>query len=423
MARQEVSADTLPAGPFRGVPTLVKDSVPTAGASCHRAMAVLAEAGLTEDRDAYVVSQMRRAGFVLVGKSNLPELEGGITTEPVANGPTRNPWNPEYSVGGSSGGSAAAVAAGLVPMALGVDGGGSIRIPSSMCGVVGLKPTRGRTSLWPEFSEQGFNSTHMITRSVRDSARALDAISGHPAGDHYVAPPPARPFASKLETDPAPLRIGMWSPDASSIRADPECVRAVEEAAKLLESLGHKVETGHPSAIDEGLAPSFFIAAACYIAWQVDALEARLGRPIGQDEMEPVTWAAVEGGRMVPGTTLQQAFSELRLSAIRFGQWWDEGWDLLLTPTLAVTPYRLGSLTPPSEDEPWPDVAPWVPFTPHFNMAGQPAISLPLHWTPDGLPVGIQLGGRVGDEGLLLQVAAQLETASPWADRRPAIHA
>jgi amidase len=126
---------------------------------------------------------------------------------------------------------------------------------------------------------------------------------------------------------------------------------------------------------------------------------------------------------MVPGTTLQQAFSELRLSAIRFGQWWDEGWDLLLTPTLAVTPYRLGSLTPPSEDEPWPDVAPWVPFTPHFNMAGQPAISLPLHWTPDGLPVGIQLGGRVGDEGLLLQVAAQLETASPWADRRPAIHA
>jgi amidase len=422
-ALEEAASDSLPAGPFRGVPTLVKDSLPAAGAPWYRATRVMREAESVADHDAYVVGQMRKAGFILLGKSNLPELEGGITTEPVANGPTRNPWNPDYSVGGSSGGSAAAVAAGMVPLALGVDGGGSIRIPSSICGLVGLKPTKGRTSVSPEFTEQGFSTANMITRSVRDCARALDAISGQPAGDHYVALPPTESFAAQLEKQVRPLRIGTWSPAQSSVNAAPECVTAVEDAGRLLESLGHHVETAHPETIDEGLPPAFFIAAAAYIAWQVGELERCLGRPIEQNELEPVTWAAVEGGRMIPGTMLQQSFHELRLFANHFGSWWDEGWDLLLTPTLAVAPYKLGSLTPPSEGEPWPDIVPWVPFTPQFNLAGQPAISVPLHWTADGLPVGVQLGGRFAEDALLLQVAAQLEAARPWADRRPPVHA
>jgi amidase len=409
--------------PFAGVPTVVKDCVAVEGAPLYQAMRVLAAADWRAAYDDTLIARLRRAGVVFLGRSSMPELQGGISTEPVVFGPTHNPWELGHSVGGSSGGSAAAVAAGLVPFAVAVDGGGSIRIPSSVCGVVGLKPSRGRVPTGPGMIDcEGLNAMFVIARSVRDTAAFLDLLSGSEAGDHFIAPPPAVPFARAIQSGPGRLRVGLWSRSPSFPPVDAACIAAAERTAHSLEAHGHYVEAAYPAALDEGIIDAFFPLAAAHIAWQIARIELMLGRALGEDDIEPVTAAANTGGRLVSAVVYHECVEALRAFARRFASWWND-YDILVTPTLAVPPYRIGALSPTSTDEPWPDVRPWIPFTTHFNITGQPAISLPMHWNDDGLPIGVQLGAAFGREDLLLQVAAQLEGASAWAERRPPVHA
>jgi amidase len=408
--------------PLPGIPLVVKDTVPTDGDPWHRGMVLLRDSGHRGPFDAHAVALVRRAGAAIVGKSNVPELEGGVSTEPAVYGATRNPWALERSAGGSSGGSAAAVAAGLVPVAIGVDGGGSIRIPSSVCGVVGLKPSRGRTTLFPMYTEEGLSTAGPIARSVRDCALLLDMMTGSPAGDHFAGSGPSDCLSAQAGADPGRLRIGIWSPQPDGVTAHPDCVTAVSRAAQLLEGLGNQAEVSHPAELDTHFfrRPEFVITGACYIAYQVDEIAAKIGRPLTDADVEQVTWAAYTAGATVSATALQQAYAYNRTAAVRYASWFDEsGNDLLLTPTIAVPPYPLGALTPTSPEAPWPDVAPWVPFTPHANLAGLPAITLPLHSNEEGLPIGVQLVARHGREDLLVQIGAQLEAAQPWAHRLP----
>jgi len=420
-------------GPLRGVPMLVKDHLtPTAGDPMYEGMRFLRDIGWTEDHDGYVATRLRAAGAALVGKSNLPELAIITTTESVAYGPCRNPWDLDRTVGGSSGGSGAAVATGMVPIAHGTDAGGSIRIPAAFCGVVGLKPSRGRTSQGPDHSDMWGNGSwhiHALTRSIRDTALLLDVTAGYVAGDAFTAPAPTRPFRDEVGADPGRLRIGLLTrtPDGHP-DLHPECRSAVEMTARLLEELGHDVEPSFPAALDhlmEGSVEAFFGMAGSGVAWNLDRWSRLTGKPIGVGDVEPYTWAFAELGRSCTGPGFLDGLAQVQSAARRLSSWWDEGYDLLLTPTTATPAYELGFLASPPDDPlaPLYKAAAVLPFTGMYNMTGQPAISLPLHWTADGLPIGVQLGAAYGREDLLLRVAAQLEQARPWIDKIPAIHA
>lgn len=423
------AAGDLPEGPFRGVPMVVKDAVcHTAGDPYHCGMRFLKERSWTAESDTFLAQRFRAAGFVFVGRTNTPELATTVTTEPVAYGATRNPWNPDHSTGGSSGGSAAAVAAGLVPVGHANDMGGSIRAPASECGLVGLKPTRARTSLGPDFGEYWGPLTHegVVVRTVRDAAAVLDAIAGPAPGDPYSAPPPARAYREEVGADPGGLRVSLRTaaPAPAGVATDAVCIAAAEAAARALEALGHVVDGEGPTAIDEpALMDGFFPIFAAAIARDFDRWSARVGVPIGPDDVEPWNWGIAEVGRAVTGAAYLDALERLQAASRRLGAWWKYH-DLLVTPTLGATPPRLGTISP---DQPMDAVLPIVSrltqlLTP-WNMTGQPAISLPLAMTADGLPVGVQLVAAYGREDLLLRVAAQLEAAMPWADRRPPIHA
>ena len=417
-------------GPFRGVPMVVKDLGPhTAGDPFHQGMRVAKEAGWTEAHDSVLITRFRRAGFVLVAKTNTPELGILPTTEPEAYGPARNPWALERSTGGSSGGSAAAVASGMVPVAHANDGGGSIRIPASSCGLVGLKPTRGRTTLAPDFGDfiGGLVSEHSVCRSVRDCAAVLDAIAGPEPGDPYVAPPSERPFIEEVGADPGRLRIGMMStPPGKMWTAHADVIAATEEAGRLLESLGHGVEPdAYPPELDDTeLVGSFLVRWTCGIAWQLKWWEARLGREIGSEDVEACTWALAELGRTHSGADYLAAIEKHQLAG-RAAARWHEGFDLLLTPTMGEPPTRIGEYEADPENPAAPIVraTPIACFTAGANMTGQPAISLPLHWNDEGLPIGVQLVAPFGREDVLLRLAAQLEEARPWAGREPAVWA
>ena len=415
------AANADPAGTvFPGVPTVVKDTVAVRGQPCYLGTRLLLDSASPEAADSLVVERLRSSGALIVGRSNVPELAASISTEPVAFGATRNPWDLTRSAGGSSGGSAAAVAAGIVPFAHGVDGGGSVRIPASVCGLVGLKPSRGLVSNGPFVDVEGLSVHSMLTRTVRDTAAALDTLAGPSPGDIFFAPMADPSFRAQLELSPAPLRIGFWSPGGDfPVPVDQACADASQRAADLLGELGHQVEAGYPSALNEGTPDSFFRIAASLLASQVATLEARLGRPIREEEVGPTTWMATAAGRQVSAVDYQQAISDLRIFARRFASWWDSGYDLVLTPSIAVRPYPLGSLEPPSPGDPFPDISEMIPFSGPFNMSGLPAITLPLYQSDEGLPIGVQLGARFGREDLLIRVAAQLEQAAPWADRWP----
>ena len=427
-AREQVAAG-LPDGPFRGVPMVLKDfAAHSAGDPFFEGMGFLARLGWREDHDTHLAARFRRAGFVFCGKTNTPELGILPTTEPLAFGPTRNPWDTTRSVGGSSGGSAAAVASGMVAVGHANDGGGSIRIPASECGLVGLKPTRGRVSLGPDFGDvfSGLVHEHVVTRSVRDTAAVLDAVAGAEPGDPYVAPAPLRPFASEVGADVGPLRIGMIT-EAGGTASHPDCVEATESAARLLESLGHRVERRGPDALDEpDLTQHFITLWSTGCAWSLGYWERRTGRAIGADDVEPLTWALAETGRSFAGWQYLAAVEWLQAWSRRLaGFWSDDGFDLLLTPTIAEPPPPLGAFDSPP-DNPLQGLfraASLVPFTPPFNVSGQPAISLPLHRNDAGLPIGVQLVGAFGREDLLLRVAAQVEAAQPWAAHRPEVSA
>ena len=433
-ARAEARGD-LPDGPFRGVPLLLKDlGCHVAGEETSYGTTFLRDAGVRWPTDSYLAQRFRAAGFVVLGRTNVPEFGTTITTEPAANAPARNPWDRSRSAGGSSGGSAAAVAAGLVPAAHASDGGGSIRIPAAACGLVGLKPTRARISQGPEVSESWAGATvdGVVTRTVRDTAAVLDAISGPMPGDPYAAPPLPRLLTEEVGAPVGRLRVGLLDADPGErYLDDPACRTAVERTGRLLADLGCDVEPGTPGAMFDPLFARFFTTTiAADIALTLSTLErSALGRPIGDDELEPrnVLYRAV--GRKLSAEDYAGARRWLGSWARRMSGWWaprelgGEGFDLLVTPTLGAPPPELGWSTAAGAEHEGRRIGSLMPYTAQFNVTGQPAISLPLHTTGAGLPVGVQLVAAFGREDVLVRVAAALEQAAPWAHRRPAVAA
>ncbi|MEY4007375.1 MAG: 6-aminohexanoate-cyclic-dimer hydrolase [Gemmatimonadota bacterium] len=429
MARAQARAGDLPDGPFRGVPILFKDLMcAVEGDPYHEGMQALKDAGHRAKHTDHLARAYLDAGFAYLGRTNTPELGLVPTTEPLAYGPTHNPWALGHTTGGSSGGSAAAVAAGLVPVAHANDGGGSIRIPAAACGLVGLKPSRGRTSLGPNKGEfSAFLIVELcVTRTVRDTAAVLDAVTGRRAGDPVTAPTPRRPFAHEVGADPGRLRIGFATHHPLlGTPLHPDVVAATEETARLLESLGHHVEAAHPAALDDvSVLDQFTTAWAVGCAYDARHLLAEVGLEPRADLVEPLTWALAEGGFAIDALSMLEAVAAGEAYSRRVESWWvDEGWDLLLTPTLGEPPVPHGTFDPTPEDPTAGFVrsTSFVPWTAQFNVTGQPAISVPIAENAQGLPIGVQLVGAYGREDLLLQVAAQLETAKPWAGRRPTI--
>lgn len=431
------AAGAVPDGPFRGVPTVFKDlDGASAGDPLHWGNRLLREVGHVADHDSYLFAKLRAAGFIPIGKSNTPELGLMPTTEPLAYGPTRNPWNTAHSTGGSSGGSAAAVASGMVPVGHAGDGGGSIRTPAAHCGLFGLKPSRGRISLGPEAGEAwaGLVQRHVVTRSVRDSAAVLDALEGPMPGDPYTAPPPSRPFAQEVGADPGRLRIGLrTAAPAAMCETDQENIAAAEDAARLLESLGHHVEPAAPPALDETeLLELFLVVLSTHVVWDLKQIATMADREVGPDDVEPLTWTYFETGQAYTAVQYLEAITAAHAWGRRIAAWWTpsddggSGYDLLLTPTCAEPPPEIGDVVGTKEN-PWHGMAratPFAAYTAPFNVTGQPAMSVPLYWEASrDLPIGVQLAAGAGREDLLLRVAAQLEQARPWADRRPPVRA
>ena len=422
----EEAALELPPGAFRGVPILLKDlGAPQAGEPYCEGTGFAKASGHRAARDSYLVQRLKKAGFVVLGRTNTPELGTAITTEPVAFGPTRNPWELGHSSGGSSGGSAAAVASGMVPVAHGNDGGGSIRIPASCCGLFGLKPSRGRVSKGPAATESwnGLSVDHVLTRSVRDSAAVLDEIAGYRPGDTFVAPPPERPFAQEVGADPGRLRIGILDRAAQDdYTVDPECSEAVQLTGRLLESLGHNVEFAHPASLGEpDYQRHFLVVIGAAVATALTQWSAALGREISVEEYEPRNRRLSELGRSTSAPDYVQSVLWLEGFRRRTASFWSQqGFDLLCTPVLALPPARLGYLSDPLEGE--SRELETLRFTGQFNVSGQPAACLPLHWGAGGLPIGVQLVADYGREDVLIRVASQLENARPWADRHPPVH-
>ncbi len=427
MYKQARAAATgeLPEGPFRGVPFLLKDLIACyAGVRMTWGSSFLRD--FVPDHDSELVIRLKRAGLIILGKTNTPELGMRTTTEPHLLGPSRNPWDTRRTTGGSSGGSAAAVAAGLVPMAHANDSGGSIRIPASCCGLFGLKPTRGRNSLGPDFGDMpgGRWVEHAITRSVRDSAALLDATSGPGIGDPYWAPPPIRPFLHEVGTNPGRLRIAFTTVAPTGVSVHNDCVTAVHQAAALCAELGHEVVEAAPTLVSEAVNMAFDTLSSAGCVWLIDHMAIVTGRTPTPDQFEPLTWARYEIGRQVSASACLLAVTELQSFARDIAQFFVD-YDVLLTPTLAEPPVPLGTfdVSPENPLEGLARSTAFSPFTRMFNVTGQPVMSVPLFWNADGLPIGTHFVGRFGDEATLFRLAAQLETARPWADRRPPVSA
>jgi len=420
-ARQ--AATHLPARPFQGVPFLLKDLwAHYAGQPLTNGCRALKHAMPVSAADTTLVSRFRAEGLNIAGRTNSPEFGSLPTTEPLAWGPTRNPWNLDHSPGGSSGGSAAAVAAGMVPFAHASDGGGSIRIPASCCGLVGLKPSQGRITLGPFRDESNLGVELCVSRSVRDTAALLDAVRGPGTGDTVIAPSPERAYISEMGADPGRLRIGLLDTHPLGGALHDDCREAVVAAAALLESLGHHVEHGFPPALaNPDFGRRFSALWSTNMGVAVRRIELQLGRPLSDDDVEPVNRAQVSFAQSVNAVDYALALAANVEFRRAVQQWWSDGWDLLLTPTLAEPPATVGAFAndPAQPMAPMARAAAYVPFTPPFNSSGQPAISLPLHWSKAGLPIGVQLVAAYGREDVLLRVASQLEAAQPWADRHP----
>jgi amidase len=423
----EAARAELPDGPFRGVPFLFKDlGAGLAGQPLHMGMKALKEADFRLPLDTFLGARFRDAGLVTIGKTNTPELGILPTTEPDIYGPTHNPWDLERTPGGSSGGSAAAVAAGIVPIAHANDGGGSIRIPASCCGLVGLKPSRGRTSLGPLLGDtmSGLTAELVVSRSVRDLATALEATHGPAPGDPYVAPAPLRPYTEEVGADQGSLRIAVLTDPigVGHVEVEPEVVAATRQAAAMLEGLGHAIDDDAP-AVDV----SFDLIETFLTRWYagqtevLDQLGLLLGRELGADDVEPLTWAMAQEGKRRHSGQYLAAVSQHQAVGRMIGMWFEAGHDLLLTPTMGELPPLLGSF-----DDSGPDPLQTIhrgevtaAFTALINATGSPAISLPLGWSEDGLPIGVHLIAPLGREDVLLRVASQLEEAHPWAEKFP----
>jgi amidase len=419
---RDAARGPLPDAPFAGVPFLMKDFLAeVAGQPFYEGSAFLE--GYIPTKDSEIYRRFKRAGLITIGKTNLPEMAIGATTEPRKFGPTRNPWNPERTPGGSSGGAAAAVAARVVPMAHGNDVGGSIRIPASCCGLVGLKPTRARITLAPHYGDlfAGYLAEGALTRSVRDTAGLLDAIAGPEIGEPYVAAPPERPFRMEVGADPGRLRIGFSTVTPLGDPLDPECRDAVEAAAALCEACGHEVAEAAPVFDAVKLWKNYTDVLAGGIAWALADWSRRLERPLDEAAFEPFVWAFASRGRSLTAADLLLAVQDVQAQVRQCSRFFEDH-DLWLTPTLGQPPVSLGTLVYAGDPvELRRRSAAFNPYNFVSNASGQPAISLPLHWSAEGLPIGTMFTGRYGDEATLLRLAAQLEEAQPWAARRPPV--
>jgi amidase len=437
---RRTASGALPHGPFRGVPFLLKDLLSgVAGEPLQCGSAFLK--GFRALRDSELVRRYRQAGFVFLGKTNTPEFGLTPVTEPAAFGATHNPWDLSRTSGGSSGGSAAAVASGMVPVASGGDGGGSIRIPASCCGLFGMKPTRARLPMGPDFGEiwHGAVVEHVLTRSVRDSAAILDATAGPDPGAPYVAPPPERPYAEEILRPPGRLRIAFTAQPWLGGSVHPDCAAALRDAMTLLEAQGHAIEEASPELNGEAFARAFLTMICAELGGDIGEAELAVGRKAGPRDFEPATWALALLGRTIPAADYSRAVRSLQRTARHIAPFF-ERYDVLVTPTLSEPPVRTGALLPtPRErfllellggtrsgtllrwahilEQTAAKVFHFIPWTPVMNATGQPAMSLPLYWNAAGLPIGTHFVGRFGDEATLYRLAAQLEQARPWFER------
>jgi amidase len=438
------AAGKIPSGPFTGVPILIKDLMTIAGERATFGSVFFRD--YVAEETSLVMERILAAGFIPVGRTNTPEFGLLPTTEPTLHGPTRNPWDLRFSAGGSSGGAAAAVASGMVPLAHGSDGGGSIRIPASACGVFGFKPSRGRVPRFPASPADYLAVDLGVSRSVRDSAAMLDILQGAESGSAYWAPPPEAPFATAADADPSPLRIGYSIHDFRGQRVHPDCESGVLATVALLEDLGHEVVESAPPLDGAEMAEAFLevwaaMAASVFQLILDGADERRIGRLLrrslgdwrtmkviarmdrrsaGQDSFEPFTWDLARLSRGRTQAHLERAKTVLQRVSHQLGLYF-ETHDAFLTSTLGEPPVRLGHF---DQTRDWDDLVDeltsYVAFTPLANFSGLPAMSVPIHWSQSGLPVGTHIMGRFGEDHRMFQLAGQLERARPWADRRPA---
>lgn len=421
-ARQQI-ARGLPEGPFTGVPFVLKDlellegTRTTFGASVYR--------NDVADHSGTLAQRFVAAGLTIFGKSASPEFGLMPTTESRLFGPSRNPWNPEHSTGGSSGGAAAVVAARILPVAHASDGGGSIRIPAAACGVFGMKPTRARNPLGPDRGQgwAGFSVGHVVSISVRDSAAMMDAICGPEPSSPYVAPPPQRPFAEEARRDPGRLRIAFTDRSSYGDAIDTEVAAAVRDTARLLEGLGHHVEERAPALpVDPAKVMTAIVSANT--GYAVKLAEMRFGRPMTDSDFERLTLASAKRARELGATDYVAA----EIDAFKISRTLAEfmaDFDVFLAPTLCTPPLRIGELDTMGSDlsQIAPTLRRYIPGTSMFNMSGQPAMSVPLAWSKAGLPLGMMFASRFGDEATLFRLAGQLEQARPWKDKVPPISA
>ncbi|MGZ6143422.1 MAG: amidase [Myxococcales bacterium] len=437
--KRAVDEGPLPEGPFKGVPFLLKDLlVSEAGFPTTQGSRFFRD--WVADHDSELVARHRRAGLVMLGKTASSELGILPMVETAAYGITRNPWALDRTSGGSSGGAASAVAAGIVPLAHASDGGGSIRIPASCCGLFGLKPTRGRNPFGPDFGEgwHGIAQEHCVSRSVRDSAALLDATAGPDEGAPYFAPPPPRPYLEEAARDPGKLRIAYTARSLLGHEVHPDCVAAVQQAARLCASLGHHVEEAAPEFDRLALVRAYLILVSSDVAAALDGGARMMRRKLEARLFEPGTWFLAQVGRAHSAAELSLAEHEIHLAGRAMARWFSR-YDLLLTPTVALPPPRVGELQPrplelaglallralPSRRALHAAIAQlaerafeFAAFTPIANLTGHPAMSVPLHWSAAGLPIGAHFMGRMNAEGVLFSLAAQLEKAQPWFEKR-----
>ncbi|MGN6166728.1 MAG: amidase [Solirubrobacteraceae bacterium] len=406
------------ARPFAGVPIAIKDNRPVAGMPLTIASDLFGDR--VAERDSFLVRRLREAGFVIVGKTTLSEMGILPTTETRRFGPTHNPWQLDRTPGGSSGGSAAAVAAGMVPLAHGNDGGGSIRIPSACCGLVGLKAARGRISVGPESGQSFFGADGILTRRVADTAAVLDVIAGYELGDANWAPPPPGSYAELARREPRGLRIALAFNPPIEAELDPMCERGTRDAALLLESLGHSVQETEPPWAGTGLLSDFTRIFGPLVSMETLVGGLLRGREVTEYNVEPLTWAMWTRARSQGTLTYLAAQSRLE-SVARSIVTFLEPYDALLTPALARRPVPIGEIHGLGP-HPWDEYhrsGPFTPYTAIINVAGLPAIAVPVYQGDDGLPLAVQLVGPPAREEILLALATQLEEANPWAGRRP----
>ena len=420
---REAARGTLADGPFRGLPFLLKDLFAAyAGVRLTNGATVCQL--LVPHHDSELVRRYKRAGLIVIGKTNTPEFGIPPTTENRLFGATHNPWDLDRTPGGSSGGSAAAVAARIVPMAHGGDGGGSIRIPASACGIFGLKPTRARNPLGPDVGDllSGLVVEHALTVSVRDSAALLDATSGPAPGDPYWAPPPGRSFLEETKTPPGRLRIAFAKTALTGVPVHADCVAAVEDAARLCSDLGHHLEEASPSLDMTSVMRAFVVLYAAGAARNVADVEEAAGMPANREMFEPLTWGLAESGKQLTAAEYLLALRSIQKASRDVARFFGD-YDIWLTPTLGEPPVPLGTFAA-TYDDPlvgFVRAGDFAPFTPLINATGQPAMSVPLYWSDAGLPIGTHFVGRFGDEATLFRLAGQLEQTRPWRAKRPPV--